>query len=235
MRPGGFIGPRARLLQRLFDFARAPLYVANGVDTERFAPAAAKDRERQELRERFGWSAGSKGAASSFGRFVEKKGLPLLPRTSRRRALTTVCLRRSLGTRAQDPSSVGAGERACDREAAAGRRSSIAPGPPIRWCCRRSAKDSAGRSGSDGVRPAGPHSAGDLRGAGRPRSDRHREEPDATSGTGRSTGWTHSRPARGGRGLRRGAGAETTTTAYAALLESCGKPLSPVLRGEGLG
>lgn len=58
-------------------FRNAPLVVANGVDGALFAPAM--DAERNALRERFGVRKGQP-LLLFVGRFVEKKGLPLLQR-----------------------------------------------------------------------------------------------------------------------------------------------------------
>jgi phosphatidylinositol alpha-1,6-mannosyltransferase len=71
-----FISPRVeQYFTELFSFSRAPLYLANGVDTTRFTPAPAA--ERKALRLRMGWPADRK-VRLFVGRFVEKKGLPFL-------------------------------------------------------------------------------------------------------------------------------------------------------------
>src|SRR3569623_2141072 len=71
-----FISPRVEgYFRELFSFKNAPLYLANGVDTERFTPATAA--ERRALRERFGWPRERK-VRLFVGRWVEKKGLPFL-------------------------------------------------------------------------------------------------------------------------------------------------------------
>jgi glycosyltransferase involved in cell wall biosynthesis len=71
-----FISPRVEhYFTELFSFKHAPLYLANGVDTQRFTPAGVA--ERQTLRERFGWQRERK-VRLFVGRFVEKKGLPFL-------------------------------------------------------------------------------------------------------------------------------------------------------------
>jgi glycosyltransferase involved in cell wall biosynthesis len=62
---------------RLVRFRNAPLIVANGVDGALFAPATGAEREA--ARERLGVSAGQP-LLLFVGRFVEKKGLPLLER-----------------------------------------------------------------------------------------------------------------------------------------------------------
>jgi glycosyltransferase involved in cell wall biosynthesis len=71
-----FISPHVRTyFSRLFHFRRPPLYLANGVDSARFCPASEEDR--QGVRKRLGWPDGRK-VRLFVGRFVEKKGLPLL-------------------------------------------------------------------------------------------------------------------------------------------------------------
>lgn len=71
-----FISPRVEsYFRELFDFKHAPLYLANGVDTQKFTPVGA--RERAALRARFGWPEGRK-IRLFVGRWVEKKGLPFL-------------------------------------------------------------------------------------------------------------------------------------------------------------
>lgn len=71
-----FISPRVEgYFRGLFSFKNAPLYLANGVDTERFTPADAS--QRVALRARFGWPRDRK-VRLFVGRFVEKKGLPFL-------------------------------------------------------------------------------------------------------------------------------------------------------------
>jgi glycosyltransferase involved in cell wall biosynthesis len=63
-----------RYFSRFVRFAQAPLLIENGVDTERFRPAPPE--ERAALRLRFG--AGDRPLFLFLGRFVEKKGLPVL-------------------------------------------------------------------------------------------------------------------------------------------------------------
>jgi glycosyltransferase involved in cell wall biosynthesis len=71
-----FISPRVQnYFARLVRFRRPPIYLANGVDTERFCPVS--DDERQAIRTRLSWPADRK-VRLFVGRFVEKKGLPLL-------------------------------------------------------------------------------------------------------------------------------------------------------------
>jgi len=71
-----FISPRVQAyFARLARFRRPPIYLANGVDTERFCPVS--DAERQAIRIRLGWPTDRK-VRLFVGRFVEKKGLPLL-------------------------------------------------------------------------------------------------------------------------------------------------------------
>ena len=71
-----FISPRVQAyFSRLFRFRHAPVYLANGVNTERFYPVS--EESRQALRRRLGWPADRK-VRLFVGRFVEKKGLPLL-------------------------------------------------------------------------------------------------------------------------------------------------------------
>ena len=71
-----FISPRVEsYFTELFRFKHAPLYLANGVDTQRFHAVAPA--ERRTLRARFGWPADRK-VRLFVGRFVEKKGLPFL-------------------------------------------------------------------------------------------------------------------------------------------------------------
>src|SRR6516162_6075132 len=73
-----FISPRVQgYFSRLVRFRRPPIYLANGVDTERFHPVSAA--ERTALRARLGWPA-DRQVRLFVGRFVEKKGLPLLRR-----------------------------------------------------------------------------------------------------------------------------------------------------------
>lgn len=64
----------------LVSFRNAPLVVANGVDCALFKPAQGADR--QALRERFGARQGQPLLLFA-GRFVEKKGMPLLERLVR--------------------------------------------------------------------------------------------------------------------------------------------------------
>lgn len=66
---------------RFVRFRRPPLLVQNGVDTQVFAPATAE--RRRELRSRFGVPA-SAPLLLFVGRFVEKKGLPVLRELARR-------------------------------------------------------------------------------------------------------------------------------------------------------
>jgi glycosyltransferase involved in cell wall biosynthesis len=71
-----FYSPRVRdYFTRLVRFRRPPRFQPNGVDSAVFRPA--DEEERQALRARFGWPAGRK-VRLFVGRFVEKKGLPLL-------------------------------------------------------------------------------------------------------------------------------------------------------------
>jgi glycosyltransferase involved in cell wall biosynthesis len=71
-----FISPRVEhYFSALFGFKQHPLYLANGVDTQRFTPAG--DADRLALRTRFGWARDRK-VRLFVGRFVEKKGLPFL-------------------------------------------------------------------------------------------------------------------------------------------------------------
>jgi glycosyltransferase involved in cell wall biosynthesis len=58
-------------------FRRPPLFVPNGVDRTRFSPVDAK--MRQLLRARWGWR-NTEPVLLFVGRFVEKKGLPILRR-----------------------------------------------------------------------------------------------------------------------------------------------------------
>ncbi len=77
-----FVSPRVRaFFESLFGFRRAPQTVPNGVDTDLFFPAVGRERER--LRERLGFSQGQR-VRLFVGRFVEKKGLPLLRELARR-------------------------------------------------------------------------------------------------------------------------------------------------------
>lgn len=72
-------GPRA-YFERFVRFRHPPLTIANGVDTEMFRPA---DREsRAALRHRFGVHE-NQPLLLFVGRFVEKKGLPLLRQLTR--------------------------------------------------------------------------------------------------------------------------------------------------------
>jgi glycosyltransferase involved in cell wall biosynthesis len=66
-------------------FRRAPQFVPNGVDTTRFFPI--DQEQRRCLRARFGWPT-DKLVMFFVGRFVEKKGLPILHRLAKR---FTVC------------------------------------------------------------------------------------------------------------------------------------------------
>lgn len=71
-----FISPRVEgYFRELFRFKQQPLYLANGVDTQRFTPVSAG--ARLGLRRRFGWP-GDRKVRLFVGRFVEKKGLPFL-------------------------------------------------------------------------------------------------------------------------------------------------------------
>lgn len=71
-----FISPRVEhYFSELFRFRNAPLYLANGVDTQRFTPVSAA--ERLALRARLGWPRERK-VRLFVGRWVEKKGLPFL-------------------------------------------------------------------------------------------------------------------------------------------------------------
>jgi glycosyltransferase involved in cell wall biosynthesis len=60
---------------RFVSFRRPPLLIENGVDTARFRPAAAD--ERRSLRSRLALPA-ERPVVLFLGRFVEKKGLPIL-------------------------------------------------------------------------------------------------------------------------------------------------------------
>jgi glycosyltransferase involved in cell wall biosynthesis len=66
---------------RFVRFRRPPLLVQNGVDTQLFVPASAE--RRRELRSRFDVPA-SAPLLLFLGRFVEKKGLPVLRELARR-------------------------------------------------------------------------------------------------------------------------------------------------------
>lgn len=70
-----------RYFSRFVRFRRAPLLVPNGVDTAEFAPATASERRR--LRAELGVPEG-KPLLLFIGRFVEKKGLPILQELNRR-------------------------------------------------------------------------------------------------------------------------------------------------------
>lgn len=71
-----FISPLVQgYFSRLVRFRHPPLYLPNGVDATRFCPIS--ESERQTLRARLGWAADRK-VRLFVGRFVEKKGLPLL-------------------------------------------------------------------------------------------------------------------------------------------------------------
>jgi glycosyltransferase involved in cell wall biosynthesis len=71
-----FISPRVQnYFARIVRFRHPPMYLANGVNTERFFPVS--DDERQNLRKQLGWPA-ERRVRLFVGRFVEKKGLPLL-------------------------------------------------------------------------------------------------------------------------------------------------------------
>ncbi|MBV8757655.1 MAG: glycosyltransferase family 4 protein [Deltaproteobacteria bacterium] len=95
-----FISPRVEhYFSDLFQFARAPLYLANGVDTQRFTPATSA--ERSALRKRFGWAPDRK-VRLFVGRFVEKKGLPFLRELAATRPDEAWVF---IGHGAQDPSS----------------------------------------------------------------------------------------------------------------------------------
>ena len=129
-----FISPRVEgYFRELFRFKNAPLYLANGVDTERFTPATAA--ERLALRSRFGWPRDRK-VRLFVGRWVEKKGLPFLrePRRRGRRicgcsSATAPMIRRA-----------GASRTWCRSASCRRPRLSTTTAPPIRSCCRRSAK-----------------------------------------------------------------------------------------------
>ena len=66
---------------RFVRFRRPALLVENGVDSERFHPASAE--ERRELRARLGVPVGTP-LLLFLGRFVEKKGLPVLRELAQR-------------------------------------------------------------------------------------------------------------------------------------------------------
>jgi glycosyltransferase involved in cell wall biosynthesis len=71
-----FVSPRVlRYFARMFRFRRPPLHLPNGVDGGRFFPVG-RDR-REELRAHYGFAPGLK-VRLFVGRFVEKKGLPLM-------------------------------------------------------------------------------------------------------------------------------------------------------------
>jgi glycosyltransferase involved in cell wall biosynthesis len=73
-----FISPRVqRYFSRFVHYRRPPQYFPNGVDTDKFCPMG--EEERQALRLRLGWPA-DRRVRLFVGRFVEKKGLPLLRR-----------------------------------------------------------------------------------------------------------------------------------------------------------
>ncbi len=77
-----FVSPRVlRYFEQLVRFRRPPLYVPNGVDLDRFLPADPSTRA--SLRARFGFD-GHRKVRLFVGRFVEKKGLPLLRRVAER-------------------------------------------------------------------------------------------------------------------------------------------------------
>lgn len=75
-----FVSERVRdYFGRFVQFRREPLVIANGVDCEIFNPATAADRD--VIRARLGWS--ERPVLLFVGRFVEKKGLPLLHELAR--------------------------------------------------------------------------------------------------------------------------------------------------------
>lgn len=76
-----FISERVRsYFSERVRFRHAPLYIPNGVDTDLFHPAAEDDR--QTLRRRLGWPP-DRPVMLFVGRFVEKKGLPILRRLAK--------------------------------------------------------------------------------------------------------------------------------------------------------
>ncbi len=71
-----FYSPRVQsYFSRLVRFRRPPLFMPNGVDTARFSPVS--EAQRQTLRTKLSFPADAK-VRLFVGRFVEKKGLPLL-------------------------------------------------------------------------------------------------------------------------------------------------------------
>jgi glycosyltransferase involved in cell wall biosynthesis len=77
-----FISPRVRDYFAAFVRFRAPpLFIPNGVDTSLFQPA--DEPRRRDLRTRLGWPV-DRPVFLFAGRFVEKKGLPVLREVARR-------------------------------------------------------------------------------------------------------------------------------------------------------
>ena len=71
-----FISPRVRdYFQQFVRFREPPIYLPNGVDTDRFRPIPEEERAMQ--RKRLGWPD-DRLVCFFAGRFVEKKGLPVL-------------------------------------------------------------------------------------------------------------------------------------------------------------
>ncbi len=78
-----FYSPRVQnYFARLVRFRRPPVFLPNGVDSTRFCPV--DESARQTIRTRLGWPAERK-VRLFVGRFVEKKGLPLLRRLAAER------------------------------------------------------------------------------------------------------------------------------------------------------
>ena len=76
-----FISPRVRdFFSRFVRFRTSPLYLPNGVDTERYHPAT--EDERRGIRQRLGWPL-DRPVLLFAGRFVEKKGLLALREVAR--------------------------------------------------------------------------------------------------------------------------------------------------------
>lgn len=73
-----FISPEVRdHFKQLFRFRREPLYIPNGVDQRVFHPVSRDERLR--LRAKLGWPT-DKMVFLFVGRFIDRKGLPLLRR-----------------------------------------------------------------------------------------------------------------------------------------------------------
>jgi len=76
-----FVSPRVRaFFERLFRFRQPPLHVPNGVDTAVFSPVT--EPERETFRARLGFPTTHR-VRLFVGRFVQKKGLPLLRELAR--------------------------------------------------------------------------------------------------------------------------------------------------------